>query len=113
MKRAKVHDPAVDSGSDLRLSLFSDLFVTELGLDFELLARSHGYRFVAGVDEVGRGCLAGPVVAAACILDPDKPLPGGLNDSKKVDAELREQIAAELRENCVAYAVGQIEADEI
>ncbi|MBV9240830.1 MAG: ribonuclease HII [Acidobacteria bacterium] len=113
MKGAKVHDPVSDDGSDLRVSLFSDLRVTELGLDFESQAREYGYQFIAGVDEVGRGCLAGPVVAGACILDPGKPLPEGLNDSKKVDAELREQIASELKESCIAYAIGQIEADEI
>lgn len=85
----------------------------KLGLDFEDQARSEGFRFIAGVDEVGRGCLAGPVVAAACILDPAKPLPEGLDDSKKLTAEQRTLIAEELRRNCLAFAVGQIEADEI
>ena len=57
-----------------------------IGFDFELQARSDGFRFVAGVDEVGRGCLAGPVVAAACILDCDAEVPAKLNDSKKLTA---------------------------
>ena len=113
MANAKVADPNREEGSDLRVSLFSELYVTELGLDFELQARRSGYTLIAGVDEVGRGCLAGPVVAGACILDLDKPLPKGLNDSKKITPELREQIAAELKESCLAYAIGQIEADEI
>jgi ribonuclease HII len=95
------------------VSLFDDLHVTELGLDFERQAFGLGYRYVAGLDEVGRGCLAGPVVAAACILDPAKPLPQGLNDSKKLTPDVRERIAAELRHDCLAYAIGQIEADEI
>lgn len=95
------------------ISLFEDLYVTELGLDYELQARNQGYKFIAGVDEVGRGCLAGPVVAAACILDSRKPLPEKLDDSKKLDAATREKIAAELKETCIAYAIGQIEADEI
>lgn len=84
-----------------------------VGLDFEFRARAEGFRFIAGVDEVGRGCLAGPVVAAACILDPDKPLPAGLNDSKKLAAERRTKIAEYLKQNVLAYAIGQVEADEI
>src|SRR5207245_209685 len=79
----------------------------------ERQARAEGFRFVAGVDEVGRGCLAGPVVAGACILDIEKPLPKDLDDSKKLTAATRERIAAELKEHCVAYSVGRIEADEI
>jgi ribonuclease HII len=54
-----------------------------VSLDFEKQAQSVGFRFIAGVDEVGRGCLAGAVVAAACILDLSKPIPDGLDDSKK------------------------------
>jgi ribonuclease HII len=84
-----------------------------IGLVFEQQAFEAGYGFVAGVDEVGRGCLAGPVVAGACILDPSKPLPDGLNDSKKLTEKKRESIAAELKLNCIAYAIGQIEAEEI
>lgn len=84
-----------------------------VGLDFELQARDAGYRFIAGVDEVGRGCLAGPVVAGACILDLSMPLPKGLNDSKKLSQSQREDIAAQLKEHCIAFATGQIEADEI
>jgi ribonuclease HII len=84
-----------------------------IGFDLEAQARSEGFRFVAGVDEVGRGCLAGPVVAAACILDPERPVPEGLNDSKKLSALQRERIAAELRENAVGFGIGTVEADEI
>ncbi|CAN5337044.1 hypothetical protein BH10ACI1_BH10ACI1_24020 [soil metagenome] len=49
--------------------------ITQSGIEFENQAFSEGFRFIAGVDEVGRGCLAGAVVAAACILDLSKPLP--------------------------------------
>ena len=87
--------------------------VNNIGLDFENQAIAEGFRFVAGVDEVGRGCLAGAVVAAACILDLSKPLPEGLNDSKKLTAKKREAIAAELKGTIVAYSIAQIEADEI
>ncbi|GIU81762.1 MAG: ribonuclease HII [Acidobacteria bacterium] len=72
-----------------------------------------GFHFVAGIDEVGRGCLAGPVVAAACILDPSKPLPKGLNDSKKVSAKERERLADEIKRASIAYSIAQVEAEEI
>ncbi len=94
-------------------SLTADRTVWSIGCDFEEQARSEGYQLIAGVDEVGRGCIAGPVVAAACILDLTKPLPDGLDDSKKLTPEKRDVIATELRETAVAYAIGQIEADEI
>ena len=84
-----------------------------IGTVFENEARARGYARIAGLDEVGRGALAGPVVAAAIILDPSAPLPRGLNDSKKVSARQRERIAAELRETALAYAVGEISAGEI
>lgn len=93
--------------------LQAEPFIWEIGCDFENHARIEGFRFIAGVDEVGRGCLAGPVVAGACILDPEKPLPKGLNDSKKLTSNARDEIAAQLKTDCVSYAVGQIEADEI
>ena len=106
-------DSFEQDGSAARVSLFDDWKVTSIGLVFERQAHADGFRFVAGVDEVGRGCLAGPVVAGVCILDPAKPLPKGLDDSKKLTPERREDIAAELKETCLAYATGQIEADEI
>ncbi len=84
-----------------------------IGTMFEDEARAGGFGFVAGLDEVGRGALAGPVVAAAVILDPRAALPAGLNDSKKLSARQRERIAEELRTTAIAYAVGRIEPDEI
>jgi len=93
--------------------LQADRTAWTIGFDFEEQARIDGYQLIAGVDEVGRGCLAGPVVAAACILDPDKPVPHGLNDSKKLSERRREHIAEELRENVVAFAIGSVEAEEI
>ncbi len=87
--------------------------VLTIGFDFEDQARSEGYSFIAGVDEVGRGCLAGPVVAAACILDPAKAVPEGLNDSKKLTSAQREKIADELRETALAIGIGTVDADEI
>lgn len=113
MNDAEKIDSPTDDESGLRVSLFDDLTVDSIGLVYEDQARAEGYQFIAGVDEVGRGCLAGPVVAAACILDYDKPLPAGIDDSKKLDPAKREEIAIELKETCIAYAIGQIEADEI
>jgi len=84
-----------------------------IGFVFEEQARADGYRFIAGVDEVGRGCLAGPVVAAACILDPSKPVPSGLDDSKKLREPLRRQIADQLRDTAAAFAIGEVQPDEI
>ncbi len=86
---------------------------SEIGTLFEEQAHSEGYRFIAGVDEVGRGCLAGPVVAAACILDLSKPLPDFLNDSKQLTETKRLKIDEELRANALAFAVGEVSADEI
>ncbi len=110
-KKGSIETPKED-GSVLP-ALFGDLKIAGIGLYFEEEARRAGYSFVAGLDEVGRGCIAGPVVAAACILDPAKPYPEKLDDSKKLTPELRDEIAAELKENCIAYAIGQIEADVI
>src|SRR5438105_9594157 len=80
---------------------------------FEDEARAQGFQFIAGVDEVGRGALAGPVVAAAVILDSEKPLPYCLDDSKRLTALQRERITDEILQTAICYAVGQVEADEI
>lgn len=67
---------------------------------------------IAGVDEVGRGPLAGPVVAAAVILDPKRPI-DGLADSKKLTQKRREQLAVTIREQALCWALGRAEVDEI
>lgn len=85
---------------------------SKCGFDFENQALSEGYKFIAGVDEVGRGCLAGCVVAGAVILDLSKPIEG-LNDSKKLSARKRESLDSQIKENALSYAVAQVEADEI
>jgi len=84
-----------------------------IGTLFEDEARARGFGRIAGLDEVGRGALAGPVVAAAVILDPAAPLPEGLDDSKKLTAPRRERIAEELRQTALCYAVGLIPPAEI
>lgn len=67
---------------------------------------------IAGVDEVGRGCIIGPVIAAAVILDPAHPIPG-LTDSKKLSEKKRRQLAAAIQESALAWAIGRAEASEI
>ncbi|HWC00915.1 MAG TPA: ribonuclease HII [Bryobacteraceae bacterium] len=74
--------------------------------------RVRGFRHVAGVDEVGRGALFGPVVAAAVILDPDHPI-RGLNDSKQLEPERRNVLAERVRERALAWAVAAVDAATI
>lgn len=72
----------------------------------------HGGGLIAGVDEVGRGPLAGPVLAAVVILDPERPIPG-LADSKALTVARREQLAEAIRSNALDWAVGRAEVEEI
>lgn len=67
---------------------------------------------IAGIDEVGRGCLAGPVIAAIVVLDPKYPITG-LADSKKLSEKRRMELATEIKEKAMAWAVGRAEAEEI
>jgi ribonuclease HII len=66
--------------------------------------RRFGFCLVAGVDEVGRGCLAGPVTACAVILDPQRHIPG-LADSKAVPAEERAELYDEIVRHAISWAV--------
>ncbi len=79
---------------------------------YEKEAFSKGYKVVAGIDEAGRGPLAGPVVVAACVLDPMKPILG-LDDSKKLSEKKREALFVEIKEKAIAYVVIRKEADVI
>ena len=74
--------------------------------------RSGGYRYVAGLDEVGRGPLAGPVYAACVILPPDFDVPG-VNDSKKLSAKRREELSDIIKEKALAYGIGTADNKEI
>lgn len=67
---------------------------------------------IAGLDEVGRGCIAGPVVAAAVVLNPDKPI-AGLTDSKKLTENKRRDLALQIKASALCWAVGRAEASEI
>lgn len=76
----------------------------------ELLEK--GVKYIAGCDEVGRGPLAGPVVCAAVILDPNNPIEG-LNDSKKLSEKKRETLDLEIKEKALAYKIVYIYPEEI
>ncbi len=79
---------------------------------YEREARERGFLRVAGVDEVGRGCLFGPVFAAAVILDPLRPI-RGLHDSKILEAEERAKLAAQIKARCVCWGIGGADVFEI
>jgi ribonuclease HII len=85
-------------------------FRCQATLERELRAR--GFAAVAGVDEVGRGCLFGPVVAGAVILSPDREV-RGLNDSKLLEPERREVLAERIRERAVSWAVAAVDSATI
>jgi ribonuclease HII len=74
--------------------------------------RRLGFHRIAGVDEVGRGCLAGPVMAGAVVLDPGRHIPG-LRDSKVLPAPERERLHAEILSRAACWAVSSVEPAEI
>jgi ribonuclease HII len=82
------------------------------GWKHEEAARQRGARRIAGLDEVGRGPLFGPVVAAAVILAPSFHLKG-LTDSKKLSEKKRTEFAGEIRQNAVAWAVASVDVETI
>lgn len=79
---------------------------------FELAARDAGYRHVCGIDEAGRGPLSGPVVAAACVLEPGTEIPG-LNDSKKLTPKKRDLLYDLVIERTTDFAVGFATPEEV
>lgn len=97
------------SMSTLKLRLLKKLKCT---LHYEKLAWATGAQLVAGVDEVGRGALFGPVVAAAVILEPGYRI-RGLRDSKLLPPEVRERLAEKIRAHCLGWAVASVEAARV
>lgn len=71
----------------------------------EVLLWQQGFKYIAGVDEVGRGCFAGPAVAAAVILSKDFDLNIGVNDSKLLSASKREMLSKYIKKNAVSYSI--------
>jgi ribonuclease HII len=82
------------------------------GNKYEKAARANGAVYIAGVDEVGRGALFGPVVAAAVILPPDTRI-NGLRDSKQLDREDRERLAGVVTSKAMAIAIEEVDAETI
>lgn len=80
---------------------------------FEKVLWNQGYKRVMGLDEVGRGCLCGPVVAAGVILKPVATLDIGIADSKKIQKRNREKIAEKIKENAVFWTIQHCSAKEI
>lgn len=81
-------------------------------LEFDAWYRQNGAALLCGVDEAGRGPLAGPVFAAAVVFDPNK-IPEGLNDSKKLSEKKRDELFDRICETALAYAVAEASVEEI
>lgn len=81
-------------------------------LEFENKLWQEGYRRVVGIDEAGRGPLAGPVFIAGCILD-TKDIPEGINDSKKLSKKVREQLYDQIISSCIEYNIISISPAQI
>jgi ribonuclease HII len=97
------------SASAVKLRLLKSLRCT---LKYEKQLWAGGARLIAGVDEVGRGSLFGPVVAAAVILDPGYRI-RGLRDSKLLEANVRERLAKKIREHCICWSIAAVDAMRI
>jgi ribonuclease HII len=110
-KSSKSKNPKEEkiSASAAKLRLLKRLRCT---LKFEKLVWASGAQLIAGVDEVGRGSLFGPVVAAAVILDPAYRI-RGLRDSKLLPAERREELAVRIREHSIAWAIAAVDSARI
>jgi ribonuclease HII len=82
------------------------------GTDWSLPLFDYADEVICGVDEAGRGPLAGPVTAAAVILDPDRPI-AGLRDSKKLSEARRDELALQIKERALAWAIAECSEQEI
>ncbi len=81
-------------------------------LEYERKLLNEGYKYICGVDEVGRGPLAGPVVCAAVIMPLDS-LIEGVDDSKKLSAKKREKLSALILDSALSYSIARVDADAI
>ncbi len=94
------------------LQLVAEAYRLRLVRSLEDSLRDVGYSRIAGVDEVGRGCLAGPVVAAAVVVDPERLVPG-VDDSKRLSRQRRERLAEAVRGAALAWSVAAVPAATI
>ena len=90
----------------MRIDNHGDMYFLEKAL------LEKGYKYIAGCDEVGRGPMAGPVVTAAVVLDPNVKI-DGLNDSKKLSYKRREELSALIKEKALEYSITYIDNDEV
>lgn len=81
-------------------------------LKFEKIQQNRGKKFIAGIDEVGRGCLAGPV-CTACVILPLDDLIEGVDDSKKLSPKRREELAEKIKQKAVCYSVTMVDEKTI
>lgn len=89
-----------------------NLLLSEAEFDYQSFRQVYSGHLFAGVDEAGRGPIAGPVVAAAVILDPNKPIPG-LADSKKISEKKREKLYVEIISSALSFAIAKASVEEI
>jgi len=82
-------------------------------LDFEKKYWGKGKKHLCGIDEVGRGCWAGPLYVGAVVFDRAHDMIKGVNDSKKLTAKKREELYPQIIETAVAYGVGIVSSDEV
>ena len=111
-KSARISKIANAEGISLSAAKLRLLKTLRCTLKFEKLAWATGATLVAGVDEVGRGSLFGPVVAAAVILNPEYRI-RGLRDSKLLPPERREELDARIRERAIAWAIAAVDSARI
>jgi ribonuclease HII len=103
---------SAEAAKDSLTGFWCEAYRLRLLRGLEDLAAASGFRVVAGVDEAGRGCLAGPVVAAAVVMDPRRLLVG-VDDSKRLPPELREHLAERVRASALACSWVAISADVV
>lgn len=96
----------------MTVGLTPDLFNPESDFDYRAFRSVYPGQLYAGVDEVGRGPIAGPVVAAAVILDPERPIEG-LADSKALSEKKREKLFDEIISSCISFSIARASVEEI
>ncbi len=84
---------------------------SDLSIEFTLWQQ--GFKLVCGVDEVGRGCFAGPVVAGAVLLSDECSIPDGLADSKLLKPKVRKDLVEKIKESAVAWSIGEVSVEMI
>lgn len=103
---------SADAAKNCLTGFWCEAYRLRLLRGLEDLAAASGFEMVAGVDEAGRGCLAGPVVAAAVVMDPRRLVPG-VDDSKRLSPELRAHLAGQIRNAALACAWAAVPADVV